>query len=123
MYRIVAYDIMDKNRLMRGYGVQDILVDVIKRIYNGSMIQFEIESITTIWCNGDSGVKQGCLLSPLLFNRYVRELGMKVAACKQGFKYEVCLMASNEQDLQMIFDNISGCISEYGMEVSERKKS
>ena len=53
MYRIVAYDIMDKNRLMRGYGVQDILVDVIKRIYNGSMIQFEIESITTIWCNSE----------------------------------------------------------------------
>ena len=34
---------------------------------------------------------------------------------------DVYLMASNEQDLQMIFDNISGCISEYGMKVSERK--
>ena len=58
---------------------------------------------------------------------------MKMSACKQGFKYmmvnkdgviekksqaeflyadDVCLMASNEQDLQMIF---------YGMKVSERK--
>ena len=57
---------------------------------------------------------------------------MKVLACKQGFKYlvvnkdgvierksqagfmyadDVCLMASNEQDMQMIFDNISACIS------------
>ena len=37
-----------------------------------------------------------------------------------GFLYadDVCLMASNEQDLQMIFDNISGCINEYGMKVS-----
>ena len=34
---------------------------------------------------------------------------------------DVWLIASNEQDLQMIFDNISGCISEYGMKVSERK--
>ena len=59
----------------------------------------------------------------------MRELGTKAAACKQGCKYlvvnrdavksqagflcadDVCMMAGNEQDLQMIFDNISGCIS------------
>ena len=68
---------------------------------------------------------------------------MKVSACKQGFKYlvvnkdvviekkiqvvflyaeDVCLMASYEQDLKMIFDNISGCISEYGMRVSDKSQ-
>ena len=41
-----------------------------------------------------------------------------------GFLYadDVCLMASNEQDLQMIFDKISGCISKYGMKVSEKSR-
>ena len=73
-------------------------------------------------------------MSPLLFNMYVRELGMKVLQCKQGFKYlmvnkdgvieeksqfgflyadDVCLMASNEQHWQTIFDIISGCIEQY----------
>ena len=123
-------------------GVQEIRVDVIVRIYNGSMIKFKMGSIMTGWCKSYSGVRQGCPLSPLLFNIYMRELGMKISACKQGFKYtmvnkdaaiekksqagflyadDVCLMASNAQDLQMNFDNISGCISEYGMKVSERK--
>ena len=32
----------------------------------------------------------------------------------------VCLIASNEQDLQLIFDRISGCNSEYGIQVSEK---
>ena len=35
---------------------------------------------------------------------------------------DVCLMASNEQDLQIIFDNISGCISEYGMKVVKKSQ-
>ena len=67
---------------------------------------------------------------------------MKVEQCKQGFKYlmvnkdgvieeksqagvlyadDVCLMASNEQHLQTIFDNISGCIKEYGMKINGKK--
>ena len=32
----------------------------------------------TGWCESDSGVRQGCPQSPLLFNIYVRELGAKV---------------------------------------------
>ena len=82
-----------------------------------------MESITTGRCKSTSGVRQGCPFSTPLFNIYVRDFGMKVAACKQGFKYlvvnkeevieeksqdeflyadGVCLMASNEQDLQTI---------------------
>ena len=97
------------------------------------MVMFEMEGIRTGWCKSGSGVRQGCPLSPLLFNICVRELAVKVAQCKHGFKYlivdrdemtveksqagflyadDVCLIASNEQDLQRIFDIISGCIRE-----------
>ena len=40
-----------------------------------------------------------------------------------GFLYadDVCLMASNEQDMQTIFDSISGCIQEYGMKINGEK--
>ena len=116
-----AYDRMIRNKLfvvMRGYGGHGILVDVIERIYDGSMVKFEPESIMTVWCKSDAGVRQRCPLSPLLFKIYVSELVMKVEQCKQGFKYlmvnkggvieeksqagflyadDVCLMASNEQ--------------------------
>ena len=45
-----------------------MLVDVIERIYDGSMVKFELESIMTPWCKSDYGVRQGCSMSPLLFN-------------------------------------------------------
>ena len=94
-----------------------------------------------LWLDGVR-VMQGCPMSPLLINICVRELGKNVARCKHGFKYvmvdreglmveksqagflyayDACLIASNEHDLQMIFDSISGCISEYGMQVSEKR--
>ena len=43
-----AYDRVNRNKLfkvMRGDGVQAILVDVIERIYDGSMVKFELQSI------------------------------------------------------------------------------
>ena len=79
-----AYDRVNRKRLfevMIGYGVQEKLVDVIEWIYDGGMIKFELEGIMNGWCKSDSGVRQGCPLSPLLekIYIYVRELGMKVA--------------------------------------------
>ena len=56
-----AYDRVDIRKLfevMRGYGVHGILVDVIKRIYNGSMIKFEMGIVMNGWCKSDSGVRQ-----------------------------------------------------------------
>ena len=40
-----VYDRVNRTKLfevMRGYGVQEILVDVIERIYSGSMVKFEL---------------------------------------------------------------------------------
>ena len=62
------------------------LVDVIERRYDGSTIHFEMGSIITGWSKCDSGVRQGCPVSQILFNMLLREMGMKIAGCKQGFK-------------------------------------
>ena len=39
-------------------------MNVIERIYDGSMVKFELDRIMTGWCKSESG----CSLSPLLFN-------------------------------------------------------
>ena len=101
--------------------MHDKLVRLIERIYNGSMVKFELENVTTGWCESDSGVRQDCPLSPLLFNIYVRELGKVISNCVHGVKYamvgndsvmewksrarflyadDVCLMASSEEDMR-----------------------
>ena len=59
-----AYDRVNRKNLfkvMKGYGVQETLVDVIERIYDGGMVKFGWDGIMTGWCKNDSGVRQGCL--------------------------------------------------------------
>ena len=81
-----AYDRLNRKKL---FGVHEKLVRLIERIYNGSMVKFELQNITTGWCKSDSGVRRGCPLSPLLFNIYVRELGKVISNCVHGVKYAV----------------------------------
>ena len=96
----------------------------------------------TSWCKSDSGVRQGCPLSPLQFNIYDRELGMKVAQCKQGLKYlmvnkdgvieeksqavflypnGVVLMASNDSTCKPLLISLTGALKNNGMRINENK--
>ena len=79
-----AYDRVNRKKLfgvIRDYGVHEKFVRLIERIYYGSLVKFELEEVTSGWCKSDSGVRQGCPLSPLLFNIYVRELGNVISNC------------------------------------------
>ena len=85
-----AYDRVDRNTffdVLIGYGVHEKLVSMVKRVYSDIVVKYELGKMVTDWCKSDSGVRQGCPLSPLLFNLYVREFGIKVEECQHGFKY------------------------------------
>ena len=122
--------------------MHESLVRLIKRIYDGSMVKFEREKVTTGWCKSDYGVRQGCPLSPLLLNIYVRELGRVISNCVHEVKYavlgndgvmewksqagflyadDVCLMANSEEDMNVIMEKVNECIVEYGLKVNEKK--
>ena len=141
-----AYDRVNRKKLievMRCYGVHEKLVRLTERIYDGSMVKFELEKVTTGWYKSDSGVRQDCPLSPLLFNIYVRELRKVIKNCVHGVKYAVvgkdgviewksqagllyaadmCLMANSEEDMKGIVEKVNECIVEYGLKVNERSQ-
>ena len=55
-----AYDRVNSKKLlelMRNYGVHGNLVGLIGRIYNGSMVIFALENMTTGWCKSHSGIR------------------------------------------------------------------
>ena len=62
------YDRLNRKKLfevMRCYGVHEKLVRLVERIYDGSIVKFELEEVMTGWYKSDSGVRLGFLLAPL----------------------------------------------------------
>ena len=141
-----AYDKVNRDKMfdvMRRYGVQDGLINLIEKIYQNNQMKFELSDISTSWCECNSGVRQGCPLSPLLFNIYICEIGriLEISTC--GFKYrsldmnegvyddkilaglmyadDICLLANSEHELQSLIDKLGVCAKEYGLRFSEKK--
>ena len=76
----------------------------------------KLNGLTTNLFNVNSGLKQGCSLSPILFNLYINDLPLTIDALGQGVKIDddtvsvlqyvkdVVLIAKTEAHLQSMLD-------------------
>ncbi len=54
------------------------MLNAIKAIYNDVSCCVRINGVKTDFFNVSSGLKQGCLLSPLLFNLFLNDLSQEI---------------------------------------------
>ena len=69
-----AYDRVNSEALwkvLRMYDVEDKLLSGIKSMYVDSSPYVRIKGSESEWFRIDSGVRQGCIMSPWLFNIYI----------------------------------------------------
>ena len=79
----------------------------------------KINYTQTDWFNVRSGLKQGCILSTLLFNLYINDLSDVLSKLTKGilvdgmyinhlcYADDLALLAENENDLQFLLDILS----------------
>ena len=58
-------------RICRGYGLSDKMIKMIKLLYENTRAEVRIDGDFSTSIQMTTGVKQGCLLSPILFNVYI----------------------------------------------------
>ena len=97
-----AFDCVDHNtlwKILKEMGIPDHLTYLLRNLYAGQEETLWIGHGTTDWFQIGKGVRQGCILSPRLFNLYaeyiMRNAGLKEA--QAGIK----IAGRNINDLNM----------------------
>ena len=80
-----AYDTIDRHgmwQMLRVYGVGGKLLKAVQRFYVDSRVSVLVENGVSEWFPVNIGLRQGCVMSPFLFNVYmdgvVREVNVRV---------------------------------------------
>ena len=113
-----AFDCVDHNQLwkiLKEMGIPDHLTCLLRNLYAGQEATIRPGHGTTDWFQIGKGVRQGCILSPCLFNlyaEYMRNLGWRKHKLESiagrninhlRYADDTTLMAESEEELESLF--------------------
>ena len=116
-----AFDCVDQNKLqeiLKEMGIPDPLTCLLRNPYADQEATVRSGHGTTDWFQTKKGVRQGCILSPCLFNLYAEyimrnagldeaQAGVKIARRNiNNLRYadDTTLMAESEEELKVSLD-------------------
>ena len=117
-----AYDYVDRDILWRrleNYEIGGEMFIAVKSLYKSVSACVRLNGISSKWFDIHTGLRQGCSLSPTLFNLYINDLALKVKAVGGGidiggekvcillYADDIVLLRDNENGLQSMLDVLS----------------
>ena len=132
-----AYNRINRNMLfskLSALGLKGNFYESMKDIYSNVRCSVKVNGVLSNSFNVSSGLKQGCLLSPMLFNLYLNVLAVKLKSLGCGididgevvpiilYADDIVLLAENEQDLQQLLNVLNEWCKEWDM-VTNLEKS
>ena len=114
-----AFDCVDHNKLwkiLQEMGIRDHLICLLRNLYAGQEATVRTGHGTTDWFQIGKGVRQGCILSPCLFNFYaeyiMRNAGLEEAQAGiniagrniNNLRYanDTTLMAESKEEIKIL---------------------
>jgi hypothetical protein len=88
-----AYDSVDRQKLwfkLEGLGMnsQGKFLKALKSLYSNVECSVRLNGKLSTWFNVNAGLRQGCILSPGLFNLYINDLACKIKSLNKGVKLQ-----------------------------------
>ena len=99
-----AFDCMDHNKLwkiLKEMGIPDHLTCLLRNLYAGQEATVGTGHGTTDWFQIGKGVRQGCILSPCLFNLYAEYIMRNASWMKYKLESRLLGEISITSDMQM----------------------
>ena len=133
-----AFDCVDHNKLwkiLQEMEIPDHLACLLRNLYAGQEATVRTGHGTTDWFQIGMGVRQGCILSPCLFNLYAEyimrntgldeaQAGIKIAGRNiNNLRYadDTTLMAESEEDLKSFLMKVKEESEKVGLKLSIQK--
>ena len=103
----------------------------IRSLYDSVRSCVRINGLKTDWFDVNIGLRQGCNLSPTLFNLFIDDLAVSVKGkgidvgdeniCILMYADDLVLLADNEHDLQVMLDSLNSWCRKNHMSVNSNK--
>ena len=133
-----AFDCVDHNKLweiLKEMGIPDHLICLLRNLYSGQEATVRTGHGTTDWFQIGKGVRQGCILSPCLFNLYAEyimrnagleetQAGIKIAGRYiNNLRYadDTTLMAESEEELKSLLMTVKVESEKVGLKLNIQK--
>ena len=119
---------------MKKYNISTDLIQVIKNLYNKATSAVLFNSSIGDWFRTTLGVRQGCLLSPTLFNIFLERIMTDALEDHDGtvsiggrtitnlrFADDIDSLAGEEEELANSVERLDKASTAYGMDISAEK--
>ena len=134
----MAFDCVDHNKLwkiLKEMGIPDHLTCLLRNLYAGQEATVRTGHGTTDWFQIGKGVRQGCILSPCLFNFYAEyimrntgleeaQAGIKIAGRNiNNLRYadDTTLMAESDEELKSLLMKVKEESEKVGLKLNIQK--
>ena len=121
-------------QVLRNFNIEEGLIQCIEALYKNASSAVLLGSQVGDYFKTPVGVRQGCLLSPVLFNLFLENIMRETLheftpsisiggrpLCNLRFADDIDLIAGSNQELQDLTDRLTSRATAHGMEVSSEK--
>ena len=131
---IKAFDSVNRHllweKLQHQFGKNGQFLSLLKGLYKKVV---KVNEELTDWFDIETGVKQGCILSPILFSMFINDLTIDIKSANRGINFEglnissllyaddVVVFAEPPQDLQQMLDCIDRWCQKWGININPKK--
>ena len=132
-----AFDCVNRDflweKLAVRFGLSNNFLLAIKSLYKDVVCSVDVNNSLTDWFSVNSGVKQGCILSPTLFAMYIDDLVQEINLKHLGvncqirtlstllYADDIVLIAPSAENLQGLIDTVADWCTKWGMRINLSK--
>ena len=133
-----AYDTVNRDKLwdrLKAINISGKLLLAIQSLYKGVSSCVKLNKHTTEWFDVKCGLRQGCVLSPLLFNLFINDLALYLKSLDVGidigdekvcilmYADDVVLLARSEDELQVLLNALHDWCTVNAMSINVSKSN